>query len=103
MHSRVYCSEYLTYYSCRRSKLDNTKLCPEILYYLYKVQWCRAIVGIKSPPSHCRFVVIFVFISNIIFTFVHHYIACTRGDQKVRGKVLLNHIAFIDCNENSQI
>ena len=25
----------------------------------------------------------------------------TRGDQKVRGKVLLNHIAFIDCNENS--
>ena len=28
---------------------------------------------------------------------------CTRGDQKVRGKVLLYHIAFIDCNENSQI
>ena len=28
---------------------------------------------------------------------------CTRGDQKVRGKVLLNRIAFIDCNENSQI
>ena len=27
----------------------------------------------------------------------------TRGDQKVRGKVLLYHIAFIDCNENSQI
>ena len=26
---------------------------------------------------------------------------CTRGDQKVRGKVLLNRIAFIDCNENS--
>ena len=25
----------------------------------------------------------------------------TRGDQKVRGKVLLNRIAFIDCNENS--
>ena len=25
----------------------------------------------------------------------------TRGDQKVRGKVLLNHIAFIDFNENS--
>ena len=25
------------------------------------------------------------------------------GDQKVRGKVLLNCIAFIDCNENSQI
>ena len=24
----------------------------------------------------------------------------TRGDQKVRGKVLLYHIAFIDCNEN---
>ena len=27
----------------------------------------------------------------------------TRGDQKVRGKVLLNRIALIDCNENSQI
>ena len=26
---------------------------------------------------------------------------CTRGDQKVRGKVLLNRIAFIDFNENS--
>ena len=25
----------------------------------------------------------------------------TRGDQKVRGKVLLNRIAFIDFNENS--
>ena len=25
----------------------------------------------------------------------------TRGDQKVCGKVLLNRIAFIDCNENS--
>ena len=25
----------------------------------------------------------------------------TRGDQKVRGKVLLNRIAFNDCNENS--
>ena len=27
----------------------------------------------------------------------------TRGDQKVRGKVLLYHITFIYCNENSQI
>ena len=27
----------------------------------------------------------------------------TRGDQKVRGKVLLYHIPFIDCNENAQI
>ena len=27
----------------------------------------------------------------------------TRGDQKIHGKVLLNHIAFINCNENSQI
>ena len=26
---------------------------------------------------------------------------CTRGNQKVRGKVLFNRIAFIDCNENS--
>ena len=25
----------------------------------------------------------------------------TRGDQKVRGKVLLNRIAFIDCHKNS--
>ena len=29
--------------------------------------------------------------------------ATTRGDQKVRGKVLLYHSAFIDCNKNSQI
>ena len=28
-------------------------------------------------------------------------IICTRGDQKIRGKVLLNRIAFIDFNENS--
>ena len=28
---------------------------------------------------------------------------CTRGDQKVRGKGLLNRIAFIDSNENSHI
>ena len=27
----------------------------------------------------------------------------TKGDQKVCGKVLLNHIAFIDCFENSKI
>ena len=27
----------------------------------------------------------------------------TRGDQKVHEKVLLYHIAFIDCNKNSQI
>ena len=26
----------------------------------------------------------------------------TRGDQKIRGKVLLNCIAFMDYNENSQ-
>ena len=26
---------------------------------------------------------------------------CTRGDQKVRGKVILNRNTFIDCNENS--
>ena len=29
------------------------------------------------------------------------YHANTRGDQKVRGKVLLHRIAFTDCNENS--
>ena len=29
------------------------------------------------------------------------FVAYTRGDQKDRGKVLLNRIAFIDCNENS--
>ena len=27
----------------------------------------------------------------------------TRDDKKVRVKVLLYHIAFINCNENSQI
>ena len=26
----------------------------------------------------------------------------TRGDPEIRGKVLLNRIAFIDCSENSQ-
>ena len=29
------------------------------------------------------------------------YPIITRGEQKFRGKELLNHIAFIDCNENS--
>ena len=29
------------------------------------------------------------------------YRVCTRGDQKVRGKELLNRIAFIDFYENS--
>ena len=29
-----------------------------------------------------------------------HLIEYKRGDQEVRGKVLLNRIAFIDCNEN---
>ena len=33
---------------------------------------------------------------------VLYKIICTRGDRKVCEKVLLNHIAFIDCNENSQ-
>ena len=33
------------------------------------------------------------FIQVIILDFV----VITRGDQKVRGKVLLNRIAFIDC------
>ena len=27
----------------------------------------------------------------------------TRGDPEMRGKVLLNPVAFIDCNENLQI
>ena len=36
-------------------------------------------------------------VSNCFIRFYKH----TRGDQKVRGKVLLNRIAFIDCNENS--
>ena len=39
----------------------------------------------------------------LISTFVIRLLECTRGDQKVRGKVLLNHIAFINCNENSQM
>ena len=30
------------------------------------------------------------------------FIAYTRGDQKVRGKVLLNHIAYTDFNENHE-
>ena len=29
------------------------------------------------------------------------YNESTRGDQKVRRKVLLNRNAFMDCNENS--
>ena len=27
----------------------------------------------------------------------------TRGDLEIRGKMLLNRVAFIDCNENLQI
>ena len=40
---------------------------------------------------------------NGIEVILFEYLLCTRGDQKVRGKVLLNHIVFINCNENSQI
>ena len=28
---------------------------------------------------------------------------CTMGDPEIRGKVLLNRVAFIDCNEKLQI
>ena len=34
------------------------------------------------------------------YSFQHH--RHTRGDQRVRGKVLLNPVAFMDCNANSQ-
>ena len=37
---------------------------------------------------------------DISFLF-HKLTDHTRGDQKVRGKMLLNCNAFIDCNENS--
>ena len=71
------------------------------------------------------FVVVFVFafVANLTHKTLHMYVCayetlkrylkhesrmfkllllyCTRGDQKVRGKVLLHRIAFIDCNENS--
>ena len=50
---------------------------------------------VKGKVLHKRTVCIYSFVSKISTgTF-------TRGDQKVRGKVLLNRIAFIDCNENS--
>ena len=32
----------------------------------------------------------------------HRAFRTTRGDPEIRGKVRLNRIAFIDCNENSQ-
>ena len=48
-----------------------------------------------------------VFTLLIYVTYAHvSYVAflvvdtCTRGDQKVRGKMLFNRIAFIDFNEN---
>ena len=40
-----------------------------------------------------------IFSDDIINLFSRY----TRGEQKFRGKVLSYHIAFIDCNENSQI
>ena len=39
--------------------------------------------------------------TNIFYMNVFKKLINTRGDQKVRGKVLLNRIAFIDCNENA--
>ena len=56
---------------------------------LTRVQWLKRISGQFSKGRKLR---------NIPTGFKH-----TRGDQKVRGKVLLNRIAFIDCNENSHI
>ena len=41
------------------------------------------------------------FVFLLFCCFLLLFFIYTRGDQKVRGKVLLNRIAFIDCNENS--
>ena len=42
-------------------------------------------------------------LASITFVKRTHFLGNTRGDKKVRGKVLLNHIASIDHNENLQI
>ena len=54
---------------------------------------------LKNQNHMCvLFVIFFLFFFFLSSVLIFKY---TRGDQKVRGKVLLNRIAFIDCNENS--
>ena len=42
-------------------------------------------------------------LASITFVKRTHFLGNMRGDKKVCRKVLLNHIASIDRNENSQI
>ena len=55
------------------------------------------------PNSARKSVKIDIHCANATFRMKHFdlRLTCTRGDQKVPGKVLLNRIASIDCNENS--
>ena len=46
--------------------------------------------------------VVFIMLINVKMPTIVGILTFTRGDQKVRGKVLLNRIAYIDCNENTQ-
>ena len=43
----------------------------------------------------------YLILRKILLCAAYSILLYTRGDQKVRGKMLLNRIAFIDCNENS--
>ena len=64
--------------------------------------WCLVIVKwlFLGVPRVCLQFVI------VVVPFTRNYNLCplmlyTRSDQKAHGKVLLNRIAFTDCNENS--
>ena len=60
--------------------------------------------GIFTPPiSLSRYIVFLLTSGCLLFHKNDQRSVSTRGDQKVRGKVLLNRNALIDCNENSQI
>ena len=63
--------------------------------------WCLVMVErlFLAVPWGCLRFVIVVFPDQTHLLF--YASKSTRGDQKVRGKVPLNRIAFIDCNENS--
>ena len=56
---------------------------------------------ISTCSLHWNIKVVEKFVKNLFYGEKHSFIECTRRDQKVRGKVLLNRIAFIDFNENS--
>ena len=77
----------------------------EWLFLAVPLGCLRFVIVVFPDHSHLLFLLFAsksdILISRYIFGNACIAITCTRGDQKVCGKVLLNRIAFNDCNENS--